>query len=363
MRGSRPWRYLLLLASLWLGGCESLSYYAQSANGQLQLLNSARDIRELLADPEVADELKERLRRVQQIRQFAVEQLALPDNDSYQRYADVGREALVWSVIAAPRLQLQAHQWCYPVIGCASYRGYFDPHTAHAFAEGLDTEGWDAAVERVPAYSTLGWFDDPLPSTVIDWPEADLAGLVFHELAHQRLYARDDSAFNESYATVVEKEGVRRWLRWRQAQQPGAGGVLERWRLAEQRAEQFRALIGETRARLATLYAGEGPEQFKLGRKAQLFAQLQSDYSLLKQSWDGYSGYDRWMQRDLNNAHLMGLQTYTRWLPALRHLLHGLHGDMQAFHRECEALAEAPFDERQARLRQLQAAAAALPAD
>jgi predicted aminopeptidase len=307
----------------------------------------------LLDKPELPAATRDKLESVQRMRAFAVAQLGLPDNGSYRSYADVQREALVWSVIAAPVLSLEPRQWCYPVIGCASYRGYFAGQDAQDYANKLRAEGWDAAVERVPAYSTLGWFADPLPSTVIEWPEPQLAGLIFHELSHQRVYARDDSAFNESYASVVEEEGIRRWLAANQAQGP----ERERWRETRQRSKQFRALLQQARAELLSLYQSELSEQAKLLAKAERFAQLQVDYAQLKVQWGGFSGYDRWMSRELNNAHLAGMQTYAQWAPALRRLLADLQGDMRAFHARCEELAGLDMEQRRSALLQLQAGA------
>jgi predicted aminopeptidase len=350
-------RLLILVPLLGLAGCETLGYYTQSARGHLELMHAARDIPALLEDPDTPQSLKCKLQRSQQLRQFAVTQLALPDNDSYTRYSDVGRDALVWSVVAAPALGLEPRQWCYPLIGCFAYRGYFDRAQAHAYAQALTAEGWDAAVEPVPAYSTLGCFEDPLPSTVIGWAEADLAALMFHELAHQRLYARDDTAFNESYATVVEKEGVRRWLEQR-AQRLGQGSdLVDSWREAQRRSLEFRGLIADVRRRLVTLYASDLGRADKLAGKVEAFAALQAEYRQLKQRWGGYAGYDKWMRRDLNNAHLAGLQTYSQWVRALRHLLHELENDLDAFHRACDELAALDYAERQLRLAGLQARA------
>ena len=347
-------RLLILVPIIGLAGCETLGYYTQSASGHLELMHAARDIPALLEDPGVPQSLKRKLQRSQQLRQFAVTHLALPDNDSYTRYADVGREALVWSVVATPALGLEPRQWCYPLLGCFSYRGYFSNPDVLEYAQALAAEGWDTAVEPVPAYSTLGCFEDPLPSTVIGWSETDLAALMFHELAHQRLYARDDTAFNESYATVVEKEGVQRWLEHR-AQRLGQGSeVVDQWRAAQRRSLEFRGLIADVRRRLVALYANDLDETQKLAGKAGVFAALQSEYRQLKQRWGGYAGYDKWMRRDLNNAHLASLQTYSQWVRALRHLLGELDNNLDAFHRACDQLAEMDHATRQERLARLQ---------
>ena len=252
------------------------------------------------------------------------------------------REALVWSVVAAPVDSLSPRKWCYPIVGCAAYRGYFDEQVALGFAAGLAADGWDTAVEPVPAYSTLGWFSDPLPSTIIDWPLPDIAGLLFHELAHEALYVKGDSAFNEAYATVVEKEGVRRWL-------SSHGSVQQRkqHQLKEQRRSEFLQLLEQTRGRLGDLYASGLERSQMLVQKRAILGLLQEDYAGLRRRWGGYAGYDRWMDRPLNNAHLASISTYHALEPAFRLLLHRLDGDIRAFHEVCAAIATAPGDGRQ----------------
>lgn len=344
----------LLILGLLLSGCESLGYYLQSAGGHLQLMSAAHDIDGLIASPDTDPQLAARLRQVRGMRRFAVSELALPDNASYTRYADVGRDALVWSLVAAPELALDAHQWCYPVIGCASYRGYFDPADAHAHAEQMRRQGWDTAVEAVPAYSTLGWFDDPLPNTVIDWPQAALAGLIFHELAHQRLYARDDSAFNESYATVVARAGVERWLHRPGVDANQAGQALRAWRARRERQHEFAGLLLASRAALQSIYLGAGDDRTKRRAKAVEFKRLRSEYRAMRERWGGHAGYDGWFDRDLNNAHLVSQQTYSRWVPALQGLLQRLDHDLAAFLRQCAEQARAPAARRLAWLRQLE---------
>jgi predicted aminopeptidase len=329
-------------------GCGSFAYYAQSVRGQLGLVAAARPVEEVLADPLTAPEVQRRLVMLPELHRFARERLGLPHSDSYRSYADVGGEAVVWSVVAAPVDSLEARQWCYPVIGCASYRGYFRRQDARSYAAKLAGEGWDVAVEPVPAYSTLGWFSDPLPSTVIGWPTGDIAALVFHELAHESLYVRGDSAFNEAYATVVEKEGVRRWI-----EEHADEEQRHRYGLQVQRRSEFLRLLRETRGRLSSLYASRAARDALLARKAEIFVQLRVAYAALKVDWNGYSGYDRWFDRPLNNAHLASIETYTAWEPALNSLLRDLGGDLEAFHLACRQIAELPAAQRRARLRKL----------
>lgn len=343
---------LLVLLMPVLSGCSSMGYYAQSVHGQLGVMAASRPVEDVIDDPQTPASVRRQLQVLPSLRQFAVEQLALPKSDSYHLYADVKREALVWNVVAAPVDSLHPRQWCYPVLGCAAYRGYFDLQAADAFAAGLTAEGWDTAVEPVPAYSTLGWFSDPLPSTVIDWPLPDIAGLLFHELAHEALYVSGDSAFNEAYATVVEKEGVRRWLKqFGSAQQ--RRGFLRR----EQRRLDFLQLLARTRQRLTELYAeGVGRDELVL-RKEATIGLLRGEYADLRQEWGGYAGYDRWMQRPLNNAHLASISTYHALEPAFRLILLRVDGDMAAFHAACAEIAAAPSAEREASMNRLVAAA------
>jgi predicted aminopeptidase len=334
-------RNLPVLMSLVLGGCGSFGYYGQSVRGQLGVMAASRPVEDVIADPRTADKVRGQLQVLPELRRFAVEELALPETDSYRLYADVQREALVWNVVATPVDSLTPRKWCYPVLGCAAYRGYFDKRAAHDYAAALAGEGWDTAVEPIPAYSTLGWFSDPLPSTIIDWPLPDIAGLLFHELAHEALYVKGDSAFNESYATVVEKEGVRRWLiSHGDAQQRGERRLQERRRL------EFLRLIEQTRQRLADLYAKDAQRSESLSRKRAVFQLLQEEYAELKQAWGGYAGYDRWMNRPLNNAHLASINTYHALEPAFRRILNQLDGDMSAFHAACAEIGSTPAAER-----------------
>ncbi len=345
-------RGLCILAVLLLAGCSSIGYYGQSVHGQLGVMAASRPMDDVVADPRTPDPVRTQLEAVPELRVFATAELALPESSSYRLYADVRRDALVWNVVAAPVDSLEPRQWCYPVIGCASYRGYFDHRAAQAFAEDLAADGWDAAVEPVPAYSTLGWFSDPLPSTVIDWPLAEIAGLLFHELAHEALYVKGDSAFNEAYATVVEQEGVRRWLA-----QHGDAEQRKAYAWSQRRRREFLGLLARTRQALARLYAAGLESAELLPRKAAIFEQLRDGYAELKRGWEGYPGYDRWFQRPLNNAHLASINTYHALVPAFRFILQRNGGDMAGFHAECRRIASATPDERAATMAELAAEA------
>lgn len=339
----------LLLSS----GCSTVSYYAQAVSGQLDVMAASRPLDDVVADPDTPEHVRARLRLLPLLRRFALEQLHLAASDSYLSYADIGREAMVWSVVATPVDSLEPRQWCYPVIGCASYRGYFNVGDANAYAADLAVDGWDVAVEPVPAYSTLGWFSDPLPSTVVGWPVANNAGLIFHELAHETLYLAGDSAFNEAYASVVEREGVRRWL-----QRYGTPQARLARQQADARRRQFLALIDDARSSLQRLYASETDAPHMLQRKAAILERLRKGYATQKAAWGGYRGYDRWFERPLNNARIASVSTYNALTPAFEYLLRQAGGDMRRFHAECMALVALPDAQRGVRIDALLRAAA-----
>ncbi len=337
-----------LLLSLLLSGCGTVGYYYQSLHGHFSLLGDSRPISELLQDETLDVKLRQRLELILQIRGFASDNLGLPQNDSYHSYASLERKAVVWSVVATPEFSVHPKQWCYPVIGCASYRGYFDLHKAQSYADSLTGDGLDVTVDPVAAYSTLGWFDDPLPSTVIEWPESQLAGLIFHELAHQHLYVADDSEFNEAFASTVEQVGVERWFKSRH----DAAG-LKHWLQLKRRREEFYRILLETRSRLQQLYGRSLPEAEMRARKLAEFERLRSNYSRLKRQWHGYTGFDHWFRRELNNARLASVATYARQVPAFLRLLHRSGGDLIRFYQACKQLADLPAEERTSRMGEL----------
>ncbi len=331
----RGWgyRFLLVGASL-LSGCSTLGYYAQAVHGHLSLLERSRPVADLVQDPETPASLRHRLAGLLTIREFASRELLLPDNASYRGYAELEGDSVVWTVTAAGEFSVDAKRWCYPVIGCASYRGYFSRAAGQTLADELRRQGLDVALAGVPAYSTLGWTDDPLPSTVIDWPEARLAGLVFHELAHQELYVRDDSAFNEAFASSVEQVGVERWLRSR-GDLPG----LQEWSLQRRREQQLIELLLAVRQRLKALYARHLDAQETRERKAAEVRRLEQEYLKLKQRWGGYDAFDPWMQRlPWNNARLATVATYHDLVPGFMRLLQQQQGDLAGFYRACRHL-------------------------
>lgn len=341
---------VLATAALCLtSGCGSLAYYAQAAGGHLDLLQRSRPVADWLADPATPEPLRERLRLSQRMRDFASSELGLPDNRSYRRYADLQRAAVVWNVVAAPELSLTLKTWCFPIVGCVGYRGYFDRAPADALAAQLQAEGWEVKVYGVPAYSTLGWTEwlggDPLLNTFVQWPEGELARLIFHELAHQIAYADDDTTFNESYATAVERLGGERWL-----QQHASPQARAEYAQLQARREDFRALTLRTRRELEAVYAGSAPDEEKRAQKAALMAALRLDYAALKAGpWGGFAGYDAWFVR-ANNAALGVQAAYTELVPAFERLFEASGRDFDRFHAEVKRLAALPKAERRAKL-------------
>ncbi len=341
----RPSTLRLLLGAavvVALAGCSTLQYYAQAVHGELSMLASARPIDELLADPSTPQPLKQRLEQAREIRAFASRELGLPDNRSYTSYADLHRSAAVWNVFATPLLSLELKTWCYPFFGCAGYRGYFDKADADRFAAGLRAQGLDVALLPVPAYSTLGWFDDPLLNTFIFAQQAELARLIFHELAHQVVYVRDDTVFNESFATTVERAGVTRWLAARREPALAEGYA----QIARRRAD-FVALLLQYRERLERIYAEPAAREVLLERKRALFEQLAADYRTLRDGpWGGYRGYDGYFAQDLNNASLAAVGAYHALVPAFEALLARDEGRLPAFYADVKRLARLPRRER-----------------
>lgn len=337
---------LLLCAGLMcaglLGGCADLGYLGGQLGGHLRLMHAARPVPEWLADTRTSPALRERLVRSQQIRDFAVCELHLPDNASYRSYADLHREAAVWNVVAAPELSLAPRTWCFPLMGCVAYRGYFEQAKAEALAGGLRTGGLDVLVYPVPAYSSLGWTADPLLNTFIDYTDAALAGMVFHELAHQVAYAPDDTAFNEAFATAVERLGVRAWLAGN-----GTPVQLDQYERTQSRSRRFRGLTQDYQARLQALYANsELDPPAKRAAKAALFASLRADYARIKtDEWGGYAGYDGWFA-EANNASFALLASYNDAVPFFEQLFEAEGRDWLRFYAEVKRRAALPKPQR-----------------
>ncbi|MDQ6628984.1 MAG: aminopeptidase [Pseudomonadota bacterium] len=332
-------------------GCSTIGYYAQSATGHLNLVQAARPVSQWLADPETSPALKEKLALSQRIRDFAVTDLGEPDNASYRRYADLKRAAAVWNVVAAPELSLLPKTWCFAVVGCVGYRGYYERAAADALATELRGEGLDVAVYPVPAYSTLGrlptsgWLADPLLNTFLGYSEGELARLIFHELAHQVVFVPGDTLFNESFASTVEKIGAARWL----ANRAGADARADSAR-AEARRDDFRELTQRYRDALSSLYASNVGDAEKRVAKATLLGGLRADYATLKATrWGGYAGYDDWFAR-ANNAGFGVLASYGELMPAFERLYERQGKDLPRFYAEARRIAALPSSERRAAL-------------
>jgi len=327
-----------------------IGYLAQSVSGHFTLLRAARPVPEWLADAQTPEALRDRLLLSQQIRDFAVARLALPDNPSYRRYADLNRGAAVWNVVAAPELSLKLETWCFPVVGCVGYRGYFERAEAEAFAATLREQGFEVDVYGVPAYSTLGrlpgaFFADPLLNTFIGWPEVELARLMFHELAHQVAFASGDTMFNESFATAVERIGSRLWIAER-----ASPAEVAAYETLESRRREFRALTLRTRDALEAVYRSDVPAAEKRAAKAVLMQRMRDDAEALKQGpWRGFAGYDAWFAR-ANNATLGVLASYTELVPQFERLFEREGRDAERFYAAVRELAALPKDERRATL-------------
>nr|WP_316644704.1 aminopeptidase [uncultured Roseateles sp.] len=341
-------------AALLTSGCADVGYLAQSVSGHMRLLSAAKPVSQWLTDESQPAELRERLALTQRMRDFAIQELKLPDNRSYRAYADLQRPAAVWNVVAAPELSLSLKTWCFPVMGCVGYRGYFQREQADAFAQGLQQEpGLEVSVYGVPAYSTLGmtnWLGgDPLLNTFIRYSEGELARLIFHELTHQVVYVKDDTMFNESFATAVERLGAQRWLDTR-----ASAAARDEFVALERRREDFRVLTMRYRERLDRLYRSDADTAAKRSAKAALMAELRADYATLKAgAWGGYAGYDGWFAR-ANNASFGVLAAYNELTPQFEALFEREGRDFERFYAAVRAMASLPRDERRATLKQNQ---------
>ena len=316
-----------------LSGCATLGWSGQAARGQLDILSKREDIAQLLTDPATDPALVRRLESALEIRAFAVAELGLPDSRSYTRYADLGRDAAVWNVVATPRFDMRPKTWCYPLVGCLAYRGFFDPDRAYALARDLAAQGYDAAVFPVTAYSTLGWFADPVLNTMLGRDDAGLAALIFHELAHEKLFVRGDTEFSEGYAVAVERVGVERWLQAR-----GDEAALARWHGDQDRQARFTGLLLDAREALIKAYAADDSAEFMEAEREQVFAELRAAVSALDED-SGEQRYRRWAERDLNNAHLALVATYEAAVAGFLRLLDDCGGDIDCFHDRVAAMA------------------------
>lgn len=339
---------IFLLLPLCLAGCADSRYYLQALGGHLQMMHAARPIEQWLADAHARPELKRRLLLAEQIRSFAVTDLGLPANASYHRYADIQRRSVVWNVVAAPEFSLTLKTWCFPVTGCVAYRGYFEEAEARAQAQALAASGLEVSVYGVPAYSTLGWLNwaggDPLLNTFINYPEGELARMIFHELAHQVLYVPDDTVFNESFATAVERLGGERWLSLH-----GSPNARAEYAAFDARRRQLRSLALATRTRLTHIYKANKAEAIDIRAQAAMkqiaMQDFRAAYAGLKASWGGYAGYDGWVA-GANNAALGAQAAYDELVPAFEALFERQGRDWPRFFDAVKRLSQLPRLER-----------------
>ena len=338
----------LIFSAITVSACSSFGYYMDLMAGHSELMEQRKPVKELLAEKEIKHKLRELLKKSQEMRDFATIELNLPENDSYRMYADLKRRYAVWNVIAAKEFSIQPKKWCFLFVGCLSYRGYFSKEVATEYANELKGEGYDVYVAGANAYSTLGWFDDPLLNTMMYKSEASRAGIIFHELAHQVVYIDDDSAFNEAFATTVEQEGIRRWL-----EKNGDDGTYTEYLLNKKRDSQLNQLLQDTRDRLKVLYKTDLIEAVKRKTKKQIFVSMKMKYDQLKKKWGGYNAFDKWMNQDFNNSHLLLIATYHDLVPMFKVMLKKENNDLSKFYVAVEKLGNENRDERKSILQQI----------
>jgi predicted aminopeptidase len=340
------------MLSLLLVSCDSLQFYTQAIRGQLSIVSKRENIQSLVDDPATDAALRTQLETILEIRHFAEAELALPVKNNFSSYVNLERPYVVWNVFAAPEFSLESEDWCFPVAGCVTYRGYFSEAAAKNFASNLESEGKDVYVGGVAAYSTLGWFADPVLNTVINRDEFRLAALIFHELAHQVVYMPGESEFNESFATAVELEGLRRWVE-REGDSRASSNRVENAILENEYRQEFVALVQSYRPQLESLYK----EAISLGEKrrakAALIDQLRGDYAVKKEQWQGYDAYDGWFASEINNAKLNTVATYFNLVPAFDALLISVDSSLPDFYEKVEEFSELEAVERKAALASL----------
>jgi predicted aminopeptidase len=327
------------LAAPLCSGC----YLLQSVQGQLALMSKREPISRVLDKASTPPALRTQLEAVRTIRDFASRELGLPDNGSYRSYADLGRPYVVWNVVAAAEFSVDAKEWCYPIVGCVAYRGYFKERQAQRFADGLRGQEFDVTVGGVAAYSTLGHFNDPVLNTMMGWNDVELASIIFHELTHQLLYVPNDSSFNEALATMVEEEGVRRWLR-----SQGRDADLAAHLVQQEHYLKVIDLLSATRAELRLIYASGLAPDLMRERKRAAFAAMRDSYALLRAGWGGHAPFESWFSEDLNNAHLASIATYYTCVPGFKRQLEAAGGNLTVFFARVRELAKLDQEKRDA---------------
>ncbi|MFK7849525.1 MAG: aminopeptidase [Akkermansiaceae bacterium] len=323
-------RAIWLLYLLLLTNCQKLSFYTQGTRGQLEILRKSTSNKTLITSPDTSDFLKQRLLLAEELCSFATEELDLPGESAYHKYADLGRDHVVFVIYAAPEFSLEPKKWFYPIVGEMVYRGYFNKDDAEAYARSLREQGFEVHLGGTDAYSTLGFFHDPILNTFVDYPEIDFAETIFHELTHRRIFVKGDTTFNESLANAVAEEGIRRWLISK-----GRTGELDDYEERLIRRRDFYQQIEITKTQLEQLYASKLPEEDMRKRKQDILKELKKRADELQRRWGGKQ-LEEWLKIELTNAHLLSLATYNEQIPRFRKLLSDCGGDFRAFFEKVE---------------------------
>lgn len=323
---------LFALFAALLPSCQTFRFYSQAVNGQLEIIRKSRPNDKIIADPGTSPDLRARLAAVERIRRFASEHLSLPGDESYGKYADLGRKHVVWVLYAAPEFSLKPKTWYYPAVGKMDYRGYFRERDTTALAGQLKTDGNDVFVGGVDAYSTLGWFHDPVLNTFVEYPDIDLAETIFHELTHRKVFRRGDTVFNESLANTVAEEGVKRWLK-----HEGRLAELRQYEGRLVRRREFYQEIDRSRWRLEALYASRQPAPAMREKKQAILAKLRDQFRELRRRWGGH-GLESWLHEDINNGHIVSLNLYADQMPPFQKLLADCGGNLDLFYKKAAKL-------------------------
>ncbi len=317
---------VLLLLVLLISGCASINYYAQSIQGQFEVIQKRREISDLLEENYISNTLRNKLNTVLEIRDFSIQQLGLPDNKSYLYYANLERNYVIWNIFATEEFSLDPIKWCYLIVGCLNYRGYFTESDAQQNAIELEKQGYDVYLGGVSAYSTLGWFDDPVLNTMLRWSDIRLATVMFHELAHQQLYIKNDTKFNEAYADAIAYIGVTKWL-----EQNSDKNLLKEYEISQDQEKQFIHLVMRYKSLLNDIYQSSENEDLKRNRKKDLFQQMTDEYKNLSQIWTK-NNYQKWFSEGINNAKLAAIITYREFVPAFIEIYEQLGNDLFKFY-------------------------------
>jgi predicted aminopeptidase len=323
-----------------VSGCSSLGYYTQSINGQIEILAKRQPIENLIKANELPPETISQLKLVREIRSFAINELGLPDNNSYLHYADLERNFVVWNVFATPELSLQSREWCYLIVGCLSYRGYFSEEAAHTFGDELKTQGFDVFVGGVTAYSTLGWFADPVLNTMLQHGDAYLAKVIFHELAHQKVYIKNDTEINEAFADTVADVGMHRWLAYNRSL------TYEEFAEIQKQEDEFVELVMHYRNQFDDLYKSDISDSQKRLNKSVIFEQMVNKYKQTQTAQNEYNRYESWFATGLNNAKLMAVVTYRKYLPGFKKMLLAVDNNLERFYQLAEQLSHCSYEQR-----------------